>query len=50
MGGAAHLRSTQNWNGTTDTDILPSVDRCTVNSTSFVTLMSPTLTEIAPLH
>ena len=43
-------QETQNWNGSTETDNLPSVDCCMVKFTSLVALRSPTLTERAPLH
>jgi hypothetical protein len=40
----------QNWNGVTDTEILPSDDCWTVKFTSFEALVSPTVTDIEPLH
>jgi hypothetical protein len=40
----------QNWNGSTETDNLPSDDRWTVKLISFEALVSPTVTEMEPLH
>jgi hypothetical protein len=40
----------QNWNGATDTVILPSDDCWTVKFTSFEAFVSPTVTDIEPLH
>lgn len=40
----------QNWNGATETDILPSGACWTVKLTSFEAFVSPTVTEIAPVH
>jgi hypothetical protein len=40
----------QNWNGVTETDILPSDNCWTVKSISFEAFVSPTVTEIEPLH
>jgi hypothetical protein len=40
----------RNWNGTTETDILPSEDCWTVKSIVFETLVSPTVAEMEPLH
>jgi hypothetical protein len=41
---------TQNSNGSTETEILPCADCCTVKVTSLVALMPPTAAEIPPLH
>jgi hypothetical protein len=40
----------QNWNGSTETEILPSGDCWTVKFTSFEALISPTAADIEPLH
>src|ERR1035438_6555064 len=40
----------QNWNGATETDILPSDDCWTVKLTSFEAFVSPTVTDMEPLH
>jgi hypothetical protein len=40
----------QNWNGSTETAILPSDDCWTVKLTSFEAFVSPTVTEMEPLH
>jgi hypothetical protein len=40
----------QNWNGATETDILPSDDCWTVKLTSFEAIVSPTVTDMEPLH
>ena len=42
--------NTQNRNGTTETDILPSGGFCTVKSISFEAFVSPTVTDMEPLH
>jgi len=42
--------SIQNLNGVTETDSLSSDDRWTVKFTSLEAFVSPTVTEIAPLH
>jgi hypothetical protein len=39
-----------NWKGATETDTLPSDDRWTVKLTSFDAFVSPTATDMAPLH
>ena len=44
------VRVGQNWNGVTETDILPSDNCWTVKSISFEAFVSPTVTEIEPLH
>jgi hypothetical protein len=44
------VKGAQNWNGATETDILPSDDCWTVKLTSFEAFVSPTITEIEPLH
>jgi hypothetical protein len=46
----ASVKGAQNWNGATETDILPSEDCWTVKLTSFEAFVSPTITEIEPLH
>ena len=43
-------RMAQNWNGSTETVILPSDDCWTVKLTSFEALVSPTATDMEPLH
>ena len=40
----------QNWNGATETVILPSDDCWTVKLTSFEAFVSPTVTDMEPLH
>jgi hypothetical protein len=44
------MRVGQNWNGVTDTDILPSDNCWTVKLISFEAFVSPTITDIDPLH
>ena len=44
----ASVKGAQNWNGATETDILPSEDCWTVKLTSFEAFVSPTITEIEP--
>jgi hypothetical protein len=43
-------QTAQNWNGATETDILPSDNCWTVKLTSFEAFVSPTVTDIGPLH
>ena len=43
-------QTAQNWNGATVTDILPSDDCWTVKLTSFEAFVSPTVTDMEPLH
>jgi hypothetical protein len=40
----------QNWNGSTETAILPFGDCWTVKTTSFEAFVSPTVTDMEPLH
>jgi hypothetical protein len=40
----------QNWNGATETDILPPDDCWTVKLTSFEAFVSPTVADMEPLH
>lgn len=44
------MRVGQNWNGVTETDILPSDNFWTVKSISFEAFVSPMVTDIEPLH
>jgi hypothetical protein len=46
----ASIKTAQNWNGATVTDILPSDDCWTVKLTSFEAFVSPTVTDMEPLH
>ena len=46
----ASVKGAQNWNGATETDILPSEDCWTVKLTSFEAFVSPTVTDMEPLH
>ena len=43
-------QAAQNWNGATETDILPSDDCWTVKLISFEAFVSPTVTDMEPLH
>jgi hypothetical protein len=45
-----YIGGVQNWNGATDTVILPADDCWTVKFTSFEAFVSPTVTDIEPLH
>jgi hypothetical protein len=43
-------QAAQNWNGATETDILPSDNCWTVKLISFEAFVSPTVTDMEPLH
>jgi hypothetical protein len=47
---ACRLSAAQNWNGATETVTLLSDDCWTVKLTSFEAFVSPTVTEMEPLH
>jgi hypothetical protein len=50
LSGCGGIAGAQNWNGATDTVILPSDDCWTVKFTSFEAFVSPTVTDNEPLH
>jgi hypothetical protein len=49
-GTSLYFFSGSNWNGSTETDVLPSGGRWTVKLTSFDAFVLPTVTDIEPRH